>query len=245
MQNFKATYRKDKRLILLILAAAILVLVSVPVYFYIQLSGGIGNIILDMKPAPNLEDPKIIAKKDAAKQAVDQTFKELDQKIGFASYATLRHSDCFEGQNNFKVQDGYAHKCFFRTTRFYGFNGDFRQQMISFEQKINADGWRRDGESLQGIMTEYYDKYYGDKDAAVSASFGGKYLVSHLPKPYGGYKRYDQLLSVNYAEVGTEMSDITYQDDSSEPNIEQLFTTITKENKYVFIVSIEKVYFQN
>ncbi|HEX6258015.1 MAG TPA: hypothetical protein VFZ48_00885 [Candidatus Saccharimonadales bacterium] len=232
----------NKTTVHLVLVLAILALASIPAVLYVQLSGGIDNIILHMQPAPDPKSPELVAKKNAAATAIHQSFAEINNAASLKSYSTANQNVCNKGQNNSKVRDGYAHRCITTTTVFYGFSGDFRQQMITLEQKLRALGWQPKGDTLQQIMIEYYDKYYGKKNP-VSNSLGGKYLVSDLPTPLGGYSKDTQLLDIRYAEAETQ--NIDYLNVLYQANVDDILKTIAKQNKYMIILSIQKVYFQN
>lgn len=238
-----------------------LILITIPLagltLIWIAFSGGIDR---EAKPAPDPNSSNIIAKRDAAKTSINQAFEALDASIGFTNYATSTHDRCYEGQNNWKVHDGYSHRCGYRVTRFYGFNGDFRQQMIDFEQKIDSIGWEHpdDGAlTLRRIMEDYYDVYYGP-DKAETRGFPGEYLVSNLPTPTIGYEKGAGVLEIEYAEKATkdlfqlEYAQALSRDTLAETyenkdfqDINAVFQEITNDNDFVLVIAIQKDYFQN
>lgn len=255
-----AKHKKRKKILIII----VLVIISIPLIgyllLYIALSGGIKGVISDLKPAPNPESSGIILKRNSAKDSTGNSFAELDKEFGLTNFATSTHDRCFEGQNNWKVQDGYAHRCTYRVTKFYGFNGDFRQQLINLEQQIIDSGWESadsSGFPMKEIMEHYYDKYYGS-DKPTPRNFPKGYLVSNLPTPTGGYSKDREVLEIEYAEKATEdYSQIEYAQNVSGDtlfetyekkdfqDISSIFKNITQDNKFVLVISIQKDYFEN
>src|SRR6266542_5365527 len=197
----KPPKKKWKIAVIALAAAVILVPVIGFCLFMVSLSGGLQGILLNAKSAPDPQSSSLVAKRATATSAINDAFIELDKITGLTSYATSTHDSCYKGQNNWKVKDGYAYRCTYRATNFYGFNGDFRQRMIDFEQQITASGWKPEDEDspLRQIMTDYYDEYYG-KPQQVHGEAGEAYLVSNLPTPSAGYDKDGKILEITYAE---------------------------------------------
>lgn len=252
--------RKWKKIVVI----AVFIVIAIPFLGYLLLvisfSGGISGVISDLKSAPNPESSNLVSKRNAARNSINSSFTELDSKIGFTSYAVATHDRCYEGQNNWKVHDGYAHRCTYRVTKFYGFNGDFRQKIINFEQQIMNSGWKpaySSGFPIKEIMEQYYDKYYGP-DKTTPRNFPEGYLVSSLPTPTSGYLKDKNVLEVEYAEKATEdLFQIEYAQNVSRDtlietydkkdfqDINLIFQKITQEDKFILVISIQEDYFEN
>jgi hypothetical protein len=113
-------------------------------YFTLALifNGGLGGLISNLKPAPNPNSWTMNAKRETATEEINQSFDELQNIFGYNYYETAKHDYCSRGESSWKRSDGYAYRCSLRITKFYGFNGDFRQQVIDFEQKISSISWK-------------------------------------------------------------------------------------------------------
>lgn len=242
-----------------ILIIVSLIIIAIPILGYLLLvisfSGGIDGVISDLKPAPNPESSSIVAKRNVAKDSISNSFIELERQIGFSSYATSTHDRCYKGQNNWKVKDGYAHRCDYRLTKYYSFNGDFRQEMLGFDQKLLSLGWSPNGLTMSKMFVNYYDVYYG-QDKSRPRNFPEGYLVSSLPTP--GYSKDSQRMELEFAErdtkdlfgieytqeVSGDTSFETYENKNFQ-DIKTLFQKIIKDNKFVIVISLQQNYFQN
>lgn len=244
-----------------ILIVASLIIVAIPILGYFLLvigfSGGIDGVISNVKPAPNPENFSIIAKRNVAKDSISKSFIELEHKMGFTNYATSSHDRCYKGQNNWKVKDGYAHRCDYRITKYYGFSGDFRQEMLGFDQKLLSIGWSHtdNGLTMSKMFVNYYDVNYGP-DKSRPRNFPEGYLVSSLPTP--GYRKDNQRMELEFAERDTkDLFGIEYAQEVSGDtlfetyenkkfqDVKALFRQITKDNRFVIVTSLQENYFQN
>jgi len=220
-------------------------------YFYIVVTfnGGINGLISNLKPAPNPNGSAINAKREATTAGINQSFDELQNILHYNYYETATHDYCSRGDNNYKRSDGYAYRCSLRITKFYGFNGDFRQQMIDFEQKIISIGWTppsyRPDNPCEKMLEEYYDPYPGK-------------LVSDLPSFDCSYEKDGLSLEPEFAEKETrsfilqnavqEVSGGSYDEIYDEKNFQDsslVTKMITDTDRFVLIISIQKNYFQN
>ena len=247
--------------IVLIIAVAFSIL-SILFYGFVLLvgSGGISNLFLEFKPGPNPNSSSVIAKREQTKQSIFASFDELNNVVGHTDKATSTHDRCYHGQNNYKVQDGYANRCAYRITKYYGFNGDFREHVLSFEQRIIDLGWisrERDPNPIKIMLEDYYDKYYGP-GKSLPENFPNGYYVSDLPTPNRGYSKNNNTLTVVFAEKASkDLFTITYAqnidgdtlfanyDVKQFQKIEPLFKDIVQNYKYVVAVSIQGQYFEN
>ncbi len=218
-------------------------------------NGGVNGLIHNLKRPPDLISPAIITKKDAVAIEIDQSFEELENVLGYKEYATATHDFCSRGSNGYKRSDGYGYRCSLRTTKLYGFNGDFRQEMIDFEQKIIGAGWEfpehETTSQMQEMLAEYYDNY--------SVRHSGDIDVSNLPTP-AYYKKGDGYISMEIEFAGKntrsffsfdytqKVSGHSLHKFFSEENFQDasiVITEITNIDQFVLAISIQEDYFQN
>lgn len=252
--------KKSKKKLLIISLMVIAFLLLGYLLLISFLSGGIGNVIRGLKSAPNPESPSIVSRRINAINSINDSFEEIDGETRFTNYAESNHDRCYEGQNNSKRTDGYAYRCTYRTTRFYGFNSDFRSEMINFEKKIYGLGWSLPGSDqfpMKDILEDYYDEYYG-VNSPKARNYPNGYLVSNLPTPLGGYEKDDSMLYIEYAErESTDLFGIEHIQNVSRDTLFDTFDKkefqdmqsvveeITQIDKFVLAVSIQEHYFQN
>jgi hypothetical protein len=241
--------------------AVILAVIGVLGYglLLVSFSGGVASTLLNAQPAPNMQSSHLVSSRQQATSVLHASLAQLESANGLVSQGTSLHDVCYKGRNSWQQRDGYAHRCTYRITNFYGFNGDFKQRLLDFEQKLDGIGWRSDDAAdhpLQAILRDYYDQYYGDKNPQMSAKFGGHYLVSNLPTP--SYAKDDQTMQLGYAEAQTTdvsglkfiqnvsgATSLTTYDNKTFQDVDQLFQAITASNTYVLAVSVQQTYYQN
>ena len=221
-------------------------------YFILTLivNGGIDGLISNLKPAPNPNGLTMNFKREAATEEINQSFDELQNILRFNFYETATHDHCSKGSSSWKRSDGYAYRCSLRITKFYGFNGDFRQQMVEFEQKISRIGWKPlysydPDNPCEKMLEEYYDPY-------------PEKLVSDLPGFDCRYQKDKLFLELEFAEKETrnftlqnavqEVSGHSYDEIYDEKSFQDsglVIKKITAIDRFVLIISIQKDYFQN
>lgn len=249
--------RKKKKIKIFIVTG--IVLVSIPLIgfllLYLSFSGGVSGIILNMKTEPDANSAKITTKREEVKDTIDGAFRFTDS-LGFKLYATSTHDKCYKGQNNWKVHNGYAYRCDYRITKYYGFDGEFKPQMQTFDQTIKLASWEEVGSSMENVLTNYYDKYYGD-EKTPPYNFREGYFVSSMPMP--GYekdgmrvelrlaeKRTTDIFGIRYAQnISGSTLDSTYEKRDFQSDVRSLLQEITNKNTYLMTISIQKNYFQN
>jgi hypothetical protein len=185
--------------------------------------------------------------REAATVEVNKSFNELQNILHYNYYETATNDVCFKGQNNWKVWDGYAYRCSLRITKFYGFNGDFRQQMVDFEKKNLSAGWKPYSEPdnpCEKMLKVYYDPY-------------PEKLVSNLPNFDCRYEKDGLLLEPGFAEKETrDFSRLDYNQRVSGSTLDVIYfeenfqdsslviKKITNTDRYVLVISIQIDYFQ-
>lgn len=216
----------------------------------IALNGGINGFISNLKPEPNPNSSAMNAKRETATEEINQSFDELQSILHYNYYETAMHDYCSRGDTNYKRSDGYAYRCSLRITKFYGFNGDFRQQVIDFEQKIISSDWEPrysyyPDNPCEKMLEKYYDPFPGK-------------LVSNLPGSDCRYRKSRLSLEVDFAQKEThnfsllnaiqKVSGHSYDeiyDDKSFQDSSSVIKKIIATDRFVLIISIQKDYFQN
>jgi hypothetical protein len=231
-------------------------------------SGGPGNIVRNLKSAPDAESPAIARERLRATEEIEAALAAVDAGSGFTSYATATGDRCYKGENDWKITDGYAHRCTVRTTRFYGMSGDFRAQMLGLEDLLASGGWQPPRSlpdlppaTFREMFATYYDRYCSGNRIAVFG-VGVDPLpceVSKLPRSgSNGYKKGHLVLWIECAERGESdlyMMDLMQRGPRDrEPNLYQKTSLqdvaaqvreITASDRYVVAVTIEQTYFEN
>lgn len=206
--------RAPKKVAIAIVAFAAVATLTLSGCATLLFSGGVGNIIRNLKPAPDVERRTITRKRLRATEEAEAALAVLDAGTQFTSYATSTDDRCYKGENDWKIKEGYAHRCTVRMTRFYGMNGDFRAHMLGLEDLLASGGWQlprsTSAELLPATFREMFAKYY---DAYCSgdriAVFGSGRIVrptcevSKLPRSGSdGYKKGNLVLWIECAERG-------------------------------------------
>jgi hypothetical protein len=129
-----------------------------------------------------------------ATEAVDKALDSAVAAVGGKIVARASEDDCYRGQNNYKVHDGYDHRCTIRRAVVAGFDGDFRQRIRVLDRRLFAAGWGcyRDPcpETLSGNVDEYWDlrkQEYGGAEPPVGADRAGRGTLGRFhPRMRGG-----------------------------------------------------------
>jgi hypothetical protein len=219
----------------------------------VQMNGGIVNTIRNLKPRPDLNDVAIKSDRTALEAAIAGALQSIETNRGFTAYATSKDDRCYEGQNNYKVTEGFAHRCTLRLTRFYGFDGDFRQQMIDLEKTLIDAGWknglaydpRASEHNMENMMINYYDRYYG-RDYLT---------VDRIAAPLG-YHTGTWKLEIRWAEKDTRdlsrlesnqkiRSSWQFYERPELASVDQVFNKATQDHRYVAGIAISGHYFEN
>jgi hypothetical protein len=148
----------------------------------------------DNGPPPDPLAAPIREARAAATKAADEALEDAVSAVGGTVVARASEDDCYEGQNNYKVHDGYDHRCTIRRAVVAGFDGDFRERIRLLDRRLFAAGWGcyRDPcpETLSGNVDAYWD-------LRKQESGGGDPPISSLPTT-SPYERGDQYLDVAY-----------------------------------------------
>jgi hypothetical protein len=242
-----SSYRTASLILLAVVSLPLLVIA----YFYIMINGGIANAIRNLKPTPDLASAALKSDRTRLAAEIDAAFQGVAANTGFVYYATSTHDRCYPGQNNFHMTEGFAHRCTLRLTRFYGFDGDFRQAMIDLEKRFLAAGWKL-GRNYSTIPSEqnmaYMMTHYYDVRPNVT--------VDQIARPLG-YNRANLILVVDWAERTTKYFDslaaiqrmdfgsLPSYDQTSFQNGNEFFKSVTRDHRYILGAAIYGHYFEN
>lgn len=224
------------------------------------LSVTIGNSIRNSKSAPDANSASITRKRAKLTRAMEADFGALGAGTDFVRQAIATDDRCYKGENDWKVQSGFAHRCTIRITHFYGMNGDFPAKMIGLENLLSANGWTLPRASITELLTGYYDKFCGSRRMAVfgRGAITPSCSLAELSKPHERYTKRNLELFISFAEK--EAKDLSRMDDVqsinwSTPvltydkkefqNVRVLFQEMTQSYQYVLAVSIQATYFEN
>lgn len=263
--------RTIKKVGILIVALTALFPLALTGCMSLLFSGGVGNIIKNHKPAPDVDGETITRKRLRATEEIAAALAVLDARSGLTSYATGSDDRCDKGENDAFTRDGYAHRCTVRMTRFYGTSGNFRTHMLGLEDLLAASGWQLPRSTFHEMFANYYDVYCDGPRIAVFGAGPGvrpQCEVSKLPRSASdGYKKGALILWIEYGERGgdtlyvTDMMNImqrvpitTFKEGDRKfdlyhkqdlQNVGALVEDITAAHQYVLSVTIQDTYFEN
>jgi len=217
-------------------------------------NGGVVGLLSNLSPVPDPDSPGMQASRESVAAEIQKSFAQLQDSLRYNQYETATHDYCSAGSNDWKRSDGYAYRCSLRITKFYGFNGDFRQQMIDFEQKISDLGWKPPGyrpeRCMEEMLKEYYDHY--------TTYQSGELLVSNLPSSICRYEKDGFSLELDFAEKETRSfsefdflqkvsghSLSEFYDQKSFQDSALVIQKITASDGFALLIAIQKNYFQN
>ncbi len=231
-------------------------LLSVPLlgaaWIFVAINGGISSIILNMKSRPDLDSPDLKRNRAKLEDQIDADFGRAIPSDGFVHYARSTQDACYDGANNWKHQDGFAHRCTLRVTNFYGLDGDFRKTMLDFGKSILAAAWHpniydSNIHDIAWTLTQY--------DAATQ----NHDTVDHLPNPYPYYKG-GFTLDIRWAERGSQrlfglkdiqaynmgwVSENNFYDQRKLTDANDVFRDVTRDHQYILAIAISGHYFEN
>jgi len=229
----------------------LILLLSVPLFgtalIFIAMSGGVHGIILSMKSRPDLDSPDLKRNRAALEERIGADFSRAIPSEGLVHYEASTQDACYDGANNWKHVDGFAHRCTLRVTNFYGFDGDFRKTMLDFEKRLLSAGWHSNIHDMEWTLTQY---------DAVALSLR---TVDRLPNPYPYYKD-GFTLDICWAERGSRIlfylkniqahdmgwiKENNFYDQRKLIDAGDIFREVTRDHRYILGIAISGYYFEN
>ncbi len=164
--------------------------VLVPLCLALSACLGLGE---DNGPPPDPFEPDVVAARESASARADDALAEVVAALGGRVVGRASDDACYQGQNNYKVHEGYDHRCTLRRAAAVVFDGDFRRRIARFDRRLFGVGWgcyrTPCPETLSGNVEEYWD--------LRAAEYGSqRFPISSLPTTT--YERGDQYLDVRY-----------------------------------------------
>jgi hypothetical protein len=149
----------------------------------------------DSGPPPDPTAPDVVAARKDATARADAALDEAVEALGGRVVGRARSDSCYRGQNNYKVHEGYDHRCTVRRAAAVAFPGDFRRRIARFDRRLFGAGWGCSPtpclETHSGNVEEYWDdraSYYGSQ----------RFPISTLPPAAGLYQRDGLYLQLRY-----------------------------------------------
>ena len=154
----------------------------------------------DNGPPPDPMSAEVAGARMQVTNRADDALARAVAALGGNVVGRASSDDCYEGQNNYKLREGFDHRCTLRRAAVVVFDGDFRRRIALLDERLFAAGWGcyRDPcpETLSGKVEEYWEfrkQEYGGHDPPITS----------LPTTTM-YERGDQYLDVQY--VGRDRS---------------------------------------
>jgi hypothetical protein len=231
----------------------ILLAILVFSYFFLSFNGGLGGWLSGLKRAPDWNSSDIAQARNKTKDSIASMQTSIQNRMNFNSHGSTFNDQCVKGDHDWKRNDPYAYRCTYRLTNFYSFNTDFRNTMLELESVLVSNGWQgtwqNDPKSISKMIREYYD----DKE---NTNYGRTGLVSSLPSVdfyqiYGSnnlHIEYAQRETGNLDQISYVFSSPNYNQvysQKSPVDLQSLFKTATKTDKYFLTISVEQEYFEN
>jgi hypothetical protein len=200
------------------------------------------------KPLPT--GPAITEARMKAHRDVAQLFRDVEaycSRPAFTFYDTSTLDYCEVGRNDWRIHSTFNNRCRYYVTKYYGFSGDFRFEMLRLDSALVAWGWTRAGGGLRSMLSQYYDPYYGS-DKPKPVNFPHQYIVSNMPSvsytrgTFRCFIRYEESDPSGRAvsapfEVVPAPWELSHQE-ARIVDTRALFPTILEKNRYVLVIGI-------
>jgi hypothetical protein len=220
-------------------------------FLFVTMNGGIYSIILNMRSRPDLDSPDLQRARTRLEEQIDAEFSRAMEKTGFARYQISKQDSCYDGVNNWKHQDGFAHRCTLRVTNFYGFDGDFRNAMLDFEKALLAAGWHSNIHDMAWSLTN---------NSAVAQDRPTGRPANQYPDSINPYYKGGFALDIGWAQRGetrlfhlenTQAHNIgwinenNFYDQRKLADVGNVFREVTRDHTYIAAIAISGHYFEN
>lgn len=147
-----------------------------------------------------------------------------------------------ENSKGFFPDRSWRVSCDWRTTRYYGFDGDFAERTQAVNDALVAAGWPKSDEALSAAIRFFRQTHKPDYD------------VSHVPPVVYGRYIGDQSWTVrlSWAEAGKVPPGFSAPRTSGEPlhreaaevDREQVYRDLTSRHQFVLVYSVSARYFE-
>jgi hypothetical protein len=216
------------------------VLLAGAAWIFIALNGGIYSIVLNMKSRPVLDSPDLKRSRTRLEEQINADFNRAIQNLGFVHYETTTQDACYDGANNWKHQDGFAHRCTLRVTNFYGLDGDFRKAMLDFEKELLAAGWHSNIHGMEWSLTNNHAATY---PYYIYPYYKGGFTLDICWSERGSPRLFD-LKNIQAQSMGW-ISANNFYDQRKLADAGDVFREVTRDHTYIIAVAISGHYFEN
>src|SRR5687767_4309395 len=149
--------------------------------------------------APDLSDAALVDRRTEAIERARAALAEVVSATGGDVLGRASYDGCYEGQQNWKVDEGYAHRCTVRQVVAVGFAGDFRRHITQLDERLLTSGWSvcstcDHDDTLSSHVEEYWDL------RVSHATDEYPFSISQLPTPGQPYEQGDLQLTFDYGD---------------------------------------------
>jgi hypothetical protein len=150
-------------------------------------------------PPPDALGAEIVEQRESGTRRADRALAQAARLLGGKVVGRASNDQCWEGQRNWKRDDGYDYRCAARRVVVVGFDGDFRKRMKHFDARLFASGWQCDRFFECHSNSQYVQEYWAMRRAERVK--GQPFPIWKLPTKTDGYERGEVRLFVDYAST--------------------------------------------
>jgi hypothetical protein len=176
-------------------------LLLVAVSSVVLLGCGLGGPSGPSGPPPDAKSDAIVELRRDGTRDADRALADAAKMLGGEVLGRASNDRCWEGQRNWKLDEGYDYRCSAFRALVVGFAGDFRSRIARFDRRLFASGWECDlhfeCESNSQLVEEYWELRRAERVK------GQPFPIWRLPTKTDGYARGDLRLYVDYASAST------------------------------------------
>lgn len=164
----------------------------------------------------------VASEREAGKKLLERNFSQIEKAVPeLDRSAEAFANSCDEGQQNYKVDEGFKYKCTYKVTRFYGFASEVSDLERWLYKSLNSDRWKTAGgvtphKVSNKMKLELTDSYTGEK----------------MPPFYPGI-----------SSIAGDGLDFPAHEQDSRIDVEAETQKILSEHRYALGVEIEIIYY--
>src|SRR5688572_20587591 len=108
-------------------------------------------------PPPDPLSTEIVELRDQGTRRADRAVAQAAGLLGGKVVGRASNDQCWEGQRNWKVDEGFDYRCAARRVVVVGFDSDFRKRIARFDRRVFAAGWLCDYKCNSELVDEYWN----------------------------------------------------------------------------------------
>jgi hypothetical protein len=206
---------------------------------FIAMNGGISSIILNMESRPDLDSPELNRSRAKLEQQILAHFNRAILGGSFIHFNTSTQDTCYDGANNWKHTDGFAHRCTLLVTNFYGFDGDLRNSMLKFEKQLVAAGWHSNIHDMAWALEQYEGAI--DRAASPYPYYQGSFELNMCWAERGSSSLFN-FRNIRAQRMGW-IEENNFYDQRNLVEVNNVFRRVTQEHRYIVAIAIRGHYF--